>query len=270
MHGQWDWMNDPEIHSAHLGVGQHLPGRSVEALAQRRAPHVDQRDREGPRRRLRASSASSEKQTWQPATSGSPSTTRCWRCSSSGASRSTTWTSPAVRKREKRLGEGQAPSARDRAKVRRQVVKDYVLFPLLAGPHFLPRCRPTPRRTSMRNLWSNMIIFCGHFPDGAEKFTEEDSRRERADGTAPAARLGNFEGGRLFHVMCGNLGYQIEHHLFPDLPSNRYPEVAQRVRALCESTASRTTRARSARQLGTTMRTIWRLALPPKRVEAHA
>ena len=34
--------------------------------------------------------------------------------------------------------------------------------------------------------------------------------------------------------MTGNLSYQIEHHLFPDLPSSRYAEVALRVRALCE------------------------------------
>ena len=34
--------------------------------------------------------------------------------------------------------------------------------------------------------------------------------------------------------MSGNLCYQIEHHLFPDLPSNRYAEIAERVRALCD------------------------------------
>ncbi|CAM5659833.1 hypothetical protein SCYAM73S_00879 [Streptomyces cyaneofuscatus] len=34
--------------------------------------------------------------------------------------------------------------------------------------------------------------------------------------------------------MTGNLSHQIEHHLFPDLPSNRYAEVAVKVRALFE------------------------------------
>ena len=34
--------------------------------------------------------------------------------------------------------------------------------------------------------------------------------------------------------MSGNLCYQIEHHLFPDLPSNRYAEISVRVRALCD------------------------------------
>ncbi|HET7531693.1 MAG TPA: fatty acid desaturase, partial [Nocardioidaceae bacterium] len=38
----------------------------------------------------------------------------------------------------------------------------------------------------------------------------------------------------LMHLMTGNLSHQIEHHLFPDLPSNRYAEVAPRVKALFE------------------------------------
>ena len=38
----------------------------------------------------------------------------------------------------------------------------------------------------------------------------------------------NISGSRLMHIMTGNLSYQIEHHLFPDLPSNRYQEIAPR------------------------------------------
>ena len=34
--------------------------------------------------------------------------------------------------------------------------------------------------------------------------------------------------------MTGNLSHQIEHHLFPDLPSNRYAEVAAKVQEICE------------------------------------
>ncbi len=32
--------------------------------------------------------------------------------------------------------------------------------------------------------------------------------------------------------MTGNLSHQIEHHLYPDLPSNRYVQIAPRIRAL--------------------------------------
>jgi linoleoyl-CoA desaturase len=64
--------------------------------------------------------------------------------------------------------------------------------------------------------------------------------------------------------MSGNLSHQIEHHLFPDMPSNRYPEVAPRVEALCARYGIPYNRGSFARQLGTTMRTIFRLALPTK------
>ena len=94
-----------------------------------------------------------------------------------------------------------------------------------------------------RNLWSYMIIFCGHFPDGALHFTEEEIEDETRAEWYLRQILGsaNFEGGPLLHIMSGNLGFQIEHHLFPDLPSNRYAEISEKVQALCaRSTTSRT------------------------------
>ena len=73
-----------------------------------------------------------------------------------------------------------------------------------------------------------MVIFCGHFPDGAETFdpdvVEDETKAEwylrQMLGTA------NFNAGPLLAFLSGNLCYQIEHHLFPDLPSNRLPEIA--------------------------------------------
>ena len=44
----------------------------------------------------------------------------------------------------------------------------------------------------------------------------------------------NFTAGPLMAFMSGNLCYQIEHHLFPDLPSNRHAEISERVKALCD------------------------------------
>ena len=72
----------------------------------------------------------------------------------------------------------------------------------------------------------------------------------------------NFEGGRLLHVMSGQLGYQIEHHLFPDLPSNRYPEIAVKVRALCEKYDIPYTIGPLHRQYGQALRTIIKLSVP--------
>ena len=35
-------------------------------------------------------------------------------------------------------------------------------------------------------------------------------------------------------MASGNLGYQVEHHLFADVPSTRYADIAPRVKAICE------------------------------------
>jgi linoleoyl-CoA desaturase len=113
-----------------------------------------------------------------------------------------------------------------------------------------------------------MIIFCGHFPDGAEKFDEAELDDETKAEWYLRQLLGsaNFEGSRLLHVMAGSLGYQIEHHLFPDLPCNRYPEIAVRVKALCEKYNLPYTTGPLYRQYGQVLRTLMRLSLPGKSV----
>ena len=64
--------------------------------------------------------------------------------------------------------------------------------------------------------------------------------------------------------MSGNLCYQIEHHLYPDLPSNRLPEIAERVRALCVTYDLPYTTGPLLRQYLLTARTICKLALPDR------
>ena len=46
----------------------------------------------------------------------------------------------------------------------------------------------------IRNYWSYMVIFCGHFPDGAEKFTREEYENE----TQPEWYLRQMLGRRTF------------------------------------------------------------------------
>ena len=115
-----------------------------------------------------------------------------------------------------------------------------------------------------RNLWSYVIIFCGHFPDGALHFTEEELEDETRAEWYLRQMLGsaNFKGGPLLHIMSGNLGFQIEHHLFPDLPSNRYAEIAVKVRALCDKYDIPYTTGPLHRQYGQALRTIMKLSLP--------
>ena len=139
----------------------------------------------------------------------------------------------AIRKGRKDPKEMKRQLRQIRRKVSRQISKDYVVYPLLSGPNALSTIKANALANLMRNVWSYVIIFCGHFPDGAMHFTEEEIEDETRPEWYLRQMLGsaNFEGGKLLHIMSGSLGFQIEHHLFPDLPSNRYPEIAVKVRA---------------------------------------
>ena len=88
----------------------------------------------------------------------------------------------------------------------------------------------------IRNVWAHAIIFCGHFPDQTYTFSKEETANETRGGWYVRQLLGsaNIEGSPLFHVISGNLGYQVEHHLYPDMPSTRYSEVAPKVKDICE------------------------------------
>ena len=72
----------------------------------------------------------------------------------------------------------------------------------------------------------------------------------------------NIEGSPLFHVASGNLGYQVEHHLFPDMPSTRYAEIAPRVKEICERYELPYNSGPFCQQWGMVQRTILRLAFP--------
>lgn len=149
-------------------------------------------------------------------------------------------------------------------KSRRQVVKDYLLWPALAGPFFFWVLGANVVANVLRNLWTFAIIFCGHFPAGVHHFHARDVLGESRARWYVRQLLGscNIQGGPLFHILSGNLSHQIEHHLFPDLPSNRYAELAPRVRALAERHGLPYNTGSFSRQLGTTTWKILRLSLP--------
>jgi fatty acid desaturase len=122
------------------------------------------------------------------------------------------------------------------SKSSKQVFKDYVFFPALAGPFFLKVLAGNALANLTRNLWASTIIFCGHFTESAQTFTEEECRNETRGHWYYRQLLGssNFEGSKFLHMMSGHLSYQIEHHLFPDIPACRYPEMSIKVREICE------------------------------------
>jgi hypothetical protein len=73
----------------------------------------------------------------------------------------------------------------------------------------------------------------------------------------------NLTGGKLFHILAGNLSYQIEHHLFPDLPAHRYGEISDEVREIRERYGIPYNTGPLHKQFGSVVRKIVKLAIPP-------
>jgi len=148
----------------------------------------------------------------------------------------------------------------------RQVAKDFVIYPALTGPAWKQTLKANATANLIRNLWAYAVIFCGHFPDGAEKFTEEQFANETRGEWYLRQMLGsaNFTAGPAMAFMSGNLCYQIEHHLFPDIPSSRYPEISVQVRELCDKYDLPYTTGSLGKQYLLAFRTIHKLALPDK------
>lgn len=122
-----------------------------------------------------------------------------------------------------------------RQKIKRQVVKDYVFFPLIAGPNAIPVFAGNAVANVIRSLWASAVIFNGHFTEDAENFEMDNIDNEtRAEWYLRQIRgSSNFSGTQWLHILSGNLSHQIEHHLFPDMPANRYAEAAPKIKALC-------------------------------------
>jgi linoleoyl-CoA desaturase len=152
-------------------------------------------------------------------------------------------------------------------KIRKQATKDYVVHPLVAAPFgaLLPTLAANFTANLVRNVWSHSVIMCGHFPEGVETFEKAvlDEKETRGEWYV-RQMLGsaNISGSKAMHLMSGNLSHQIEHHLFPDLPSNRYAEVAPKVKALFEKYDLNYHEASFPRQVGSAWHKVVRLSLP--------
>jgi fatty acid desaturase len=152
-------------------------------------------------------------------------------------------------------------------KVARQLLKDYVLFPVLAGPVAPLVLAGNLSANAIRNIWTFLIIFCGHFPEDVRMYTPDEVEGEtRAAWYLRQIRgSANIEGSRWFHVLSGNLSHQIEHHLFPDLPACRYAQIAPEVRAICRKYGITYATGSFSQQIRSVAKRVLRLARPTLR-----
>jgi fatty acid desaturase len=263
MHGQYDWMKDPALDSKEFEWDTACPGdqwRYSHNYVHHTHTNVLGKDRDIGYGILRMS----EDQPWRKRDLGNP-------VAATLLAMLFQWGVAAHDIEVERIeaGEITLDDKRDILKAvwekgRRQVLKDYVVFPLLAGPGAPFVFAGNMSANLTRNLWSFMIIFCGHFPEGVEEFTEEEVESETRGGWYVRQMLGsaNLTGGRLFHLLSGNLSHQIEHHLFPDIPAHRYGEISVQVRDICERYGLPYNSGPLHKQFGSVVKKIVRLALP--------
>jgi fatty acid desaturase len=263
LHGQWDWMRDPKIHSTTWEWDTASPAdqwKHSHNFVHHTFTNVLGKDRDIGYSLLRVTPG----QPWHPIYLLQPLYNLLLALVFEYGIALYDLEVERIPAGDKSLNEAWTQLRAVAGKVRRQIVKDYVAFPLLAGPGFLPVLAGNLTANLARNLWAHTIIFCGHFPEGAETFTEDQLDGETRGQWYVRQLLGscNIDGGRLLHLMSGNLSHQIEHHLFPDLPSNRYAQIAPRIRALCERFALPYTSGSLTRQTGSVYKRILRLAFP--------
>ena len=263
MHGQWDWMNDPEIHSSNWEWDTAQPAeqwKHSHNYVHHQFTNVLGYDNDIGYGILRMA----REQRWHPYYLGQPVYNALLASLFQWGVALHDLDLERIRKGEKDPKEMKRQLRQIGRKGRNQILKDYVVYPALSGRQWKTTLTANATANLMRNLWAYVIFFCGHFPDGAMHFTEEELEDETRAEWYLRQMLGsaNFNGGPLLHIMSGNLGFQIEHHLFPDLPSNRYAEISVKVRALCEKYDLPYTTGPLHKQYGQALRTIIKLSLP--------
>ena len=272
LHGQWDWMNDPQISSA---TWDWDTASTAEAwkhshnYVHHTFTNIRGKDRDLGYDIMRID----PHQKWHPVYLAQPFYNLLLAAFFEWGVALHDLDFEAIRKGEKSKAALKRELKGMARKARSQVVKDYVAFPLLSAAlngrrGFLRTFRRTLAAdftaNVIRNVWAYLIIFCGHFPDQTYTFSEEEVEGETRGRWYVRQLVGaaNIDGSPLFHVISGNLGYQVEHHLFPDMPSTRYGEIAPKVKAVCERYELPYNSGPLLKQLATVQRTIVRLAFP--------
>jgi NADPH-dependent stearoyl-CoA 9-desaturase len=266
LHGQWDWMRDPKIHSTTWEWDMATPAadwKHSHNELHHTYTNVLGKDNDLGYGIMRVD----EEQPWHPMYLGQP----LWSFINAvffeyGIAAYDLELGATIKKKKLKDPEFQRRLKGVLSKVRKQASKDYLVHPALSIPtgSFLPTLAANFTANIVRNLWSNSIIMCGHFPEGVETFEKRSIEGETKGEWYLRQMLGaaNISGSKAMHLMSGNLSHQIEHHLFPDLPSNRYAEVAPKVRALFEKYGLNYHTAPFPQQLYSAWHKVVRLSLP--------
>jgi NADPH-dependent stearoyl-CoA 9-desaturase len=263
MHGQWDWMRDPKIHSTAWEWDNASPS-SMWKHSHNQVHHtftnVLGRDNDLGYGIMRVD----EDQRWHPFYLAQPVWNFLNACFFEYGIAAYDLEVGKVLKGKKDKDVFREELGQVLAKVRQQALRDYVVHPLLSGPSAVTTLTANVVANLVRNLWTHSVIMCGHFPEGVETFEKTSIDGETRGEWYLRQMLGaaNISGGRLLHLMTGNLSFQVEHHLFPDLPSNRYKEIAPKVQELFDRNGLTYTTGTLPKQVFSAWKKVVRLSLP--------
>jgi linoleoyl-CoA desaturase len=266
LHGQWDWMRDPKIHSTTWEWDMATPAKDWQHShneLHHTYTNVLGKDNDLGYGIMRVD----EGQPWHPMYLGQPLWNFINACLFEyGIAAYDLELGATIKKKKTKDPDFQRRLKGVLGKIRRQATKDYLVHPALSLPtgSFLPTFAANFTANVVRNLWSHSIIMCGHFPEGVETFEKRSIEGETKGEWYLRQMLGaaNISGGTPMHVMSGNLSHQIEHHLFPDLPSNRYAEIAPKVKDLFDRYGLTYHTAPFPKQLASAWHRVVRLSLP--------
>ena len=265
LHGQWDWMRDPKIHSTTWEWDHASPAEQWKHShneLHHTYTNVVGKDNDLGYGIMRVD----EDQKWHPAHLGQPFYNFINACFFEyGIAAYDLELGKNLQTKERRQDpKFKAGLKAVRKKIGKQVLKDYVVHPALSGPSFLHTIAANATANLIRNLWSHSVIMCGHFPSGVETFEKTSIEGETRGEWYLRQMLGsaNIDGGKLMHIMTGNLSHQIEHHLFPDLPSRRYAEIAPKIKDLFQRYGLSYTSGPLPKQVGSAWGKVFRLSLP--------
>lgn len=263
MHGQWDWMRDPKIHSTQWEWDNASPSdmwKHSHNQIHHTFTNVLGRDNDLGYGIMRVD----EDQRWTPFYLGQPLWNLLNACFFEYGIAAYDLEVGKYLKGRKDKPTFKRQAKQVLAKIKKQATRDYVVHPLLSGPSFLHTVAANATANLVRNLWTHTVIMCGHFPEGVETFEKTSIEGETRGEWYLRQMLGaaNIEGSDALHLMTGNLSFQIEHHLYPDLPSNRYKEIAPKIQELFERYGLTYVTGPFPKQIASAWKTVIRLSLP--------
>ncbi|MHB8690890.1 MAG: fatty acid desaturase family protein [Solirubrobacteraceae bacterium] len=263
MHGQWDWMRDPKIHSTTWEWDNASPSelwKHSHNELHHTYTNVLGRDNDLGYGIMRVD----EDQPWHPFYIAQPLWNFINACFFEYGIAAYDLEIGKVMKGRKDKDDFKSQVKGVLGKIRKQATRDYVVHPLLSGPSALTTLAANLTANLVRNVWTHSVIMCGHFPEGVETFEKTSIDGETRGEWYLRQMLGsaNITGSPFLHLMTGNLSFQIEHHLFPDLPSNRYQEISPKIHELFERYGLTHTSGPLPKQVASAWKKVFRLALP--------